>query len=74
MTPYSTLHPVQQAIRWYRIRVIAHRLRKFGFEHGINHLSSEDLRALATMMPEHQSAVLLEEADSKDGNPCKVTP
>jgi len=62
VTPYADLHPVQAAIRWYRIRCIAHRLRKFGFERGINLLSKEDLIALATMMPEAQAQILMEEA------------
>ncbi len=69
MMPYSDLHVVTQALRWYRIRCIAHRLRKFGFESGVNHLSAEDLLALATMMPEAQAETLRAESVLRGNTP-----
>ena len=46
------------SIRSYRMHVVAHRLRKFGFEHSINLLPTEDLRVLAGMLYPHQKAAV----------------
>jgi hypothetical protein len=49
------------AIRSYRMHVVAHRLRKFGFEPSINKLSTDDLRVLALMLYPHQTTAILRE-------------
>ena len=49
------------AIRSYRMHVVAHRLRKFGFEPSINKLSTEDLRVLAPMLYPHQAQAVARE-------------
>lgn len=52
------------------MHVIAHRLRKFGFEPSINTLSTEDLRVLAPMLYPHQTAAVLKEIT--DRGDCNV--
>jgi hypothetical protein len=47
-----------QACQRYRMLVIAHRLRKFGFEPSINKLSSDDLRVLKGFLHAHQAAAI----------------
>lgn len=45
------------------MHVVAHRLRKFGFEPSINHLPTEDLVVLAPMLYEHQRDAVLKEIE-----------
>lgn len=54
---------LQDACRSYRMHVVAHRLRKFGFEPSINRLSTEDLRVLADMLYPHQRDAVLKEIE-----------
>lgn len=49
--------------RSYRMHVVAHRLRKFGFEKSINKLSTEDLTVLARMLYPHQRDAVLREIE-----------
>lgn len=45
---------ISTAIRGYRMHVVAHRLRKFGFESSINKLTTKDLQMLAQFVYTHQ--------------------
>lgn len=54
---------LKAACRSYRMHVVAHRLRKFGFEPSINHLPTEDLVVLAPMLYEHQRDAVLKEIE-----------
>lgn len=47
-----------EAMRSYRMHVVGHRLRKFGFEYGINHLSTDDLCVLRNMVYSHQKEAI----------------
>lgn len=51
--------------RSYRMHVIAHRLRKFGFEKSINKLSTEDLEVLARILYPHQREAVMREIDER---------
>lgn len=50
-----------EACRSYRMHVVAHRLRKFGFEPSINKLSTDDLQVLANLLYPHQREAVLRE-------------
>ena len=54
---------LQAACRSYRMHVVAHRLRKFGFEPSINKLSAADLEVLATMLYPHQQQAVMREIE-----------
>jgi hypothetical protein len=43
------------------MHVVAHRLRKFGFEPSINLLSNDDLDVLATLVYKHQAEAIQRE-------------
>lgn len=47
-----------RACQAYRMAVIGHRLRKFGFEPSINKLSDDDLAALKRYVHPHQAAAI----------------
>lgn len=49
---------IAASCRNYRMLVIAHRLRKFGFEPSINKLATDDLETLALMLYPHQRAAV----------------
>lgn len=51
------------ACRSYRMHVVAHRLRKFGFEPSINKLPIADLAVLAHMLYPHQRDAVLREIE-----------
>ncbi len=64
-TLYPGLNSGQIGIRLYALRCIAHRLRKFGFEDGINLLTPADLAVLASYMQGEQRKVLNEEVHER---------
>lgn len=59
---YPEMDEVQLSLKSYCLGCVAHRLRKFGFESGINAYQPRDLAALAFQLPEHQKNVLMNEA------------
>ena len=66
---FNDLYPGANAahvgLRLYCLRVIAHRIRKFGFEEGLNHLKPADLKVLASYMPPAQGRVITEEVNER---------
>lgn len=57
---------IQDAIRAYRMSVIGHRLRKFGFERSINKLNCTDLRALLPYLWPHQQDAVQREIEERE--------
>lgn len=60
------------ALREYRTRVIAHRLKKFGFENHLNLLSPNEMILLSFFMEGTQRAALMNEAYAQLGFDVKV--
>jgi len=52
---------IVEACRSYRMHVVAHRLRKFGFEPSINKLPTADLAVLAPLLYPHQRDAVMRE-------------
>lgn len=52
---------IEDAVRNYRMHVVAHRLRKFGFETSINKLSNADLSVLLHLVYPHQRQAIEKE-------------
>ncbi len=50
--------PIAYSVRWFRMHVLAHRLRKYGFEPQINKLSTDDLDMLKDFLYPHQKEAL----------------
>lgn len=57
--------PIATACQNYRMLVIAHRLRKFGFEPSINLLSADDLEVLAGLLLPHQRVAVMREVEDR---------
>lgn len=66
---YPELDEVQLSLRKYALGCIAHRMRKFGFEAGINHLQPRDLMGLALCLPLENRRGLIKAAISRGFNP-----
>jgi hypothetical protein len=62
------------AIRQYRMQVVAHRLRKFGFEPSINKLAEADLSVLATMLYPHQAQAIHRELSRRATSSLPASP
>ncbi len=60
------------ALREYRTRVLAHRLKKFGFEKQVNSLSPNEQLLLAYFMEGHQRVALVNEAYERLGVACRM--
>lgn len=54
---------IEDIIRSYRMHVVAHRLRKFGFETSMNKLSNKDLSVLSDMVYPHQKVAIERELE-----------
>lgn len=69
---YPEMDEVQLSLRVYALGCIAHRLRKFGFEAGINYLQPRDLMALSLCLPLENRRALINEAISRGFCPDEV--
>jgi len=65
---YPELDEVQLNFRVYAFGCVAHRLRKFGFESGINNYQPRDLVALSMFMQDNARAALLREGLNRGFN------
>lgn len=63
---FPDLNRLQRACLLYAMRCISHRLRKLGFESGINRLSARELMLLSTMLYKHQAIAVRKEAILRD--------
>lgn len=55
---FRDMHRIHYACVEFRMRVLGHRIRSFGFEETINRLSPREQIALSCWMPRHARVVL----------------
>jgi hypothetical protein len=69
---YPEMDEVQLSLRMYSLGCIAHRMRKFGFENGINFLQPRDLMGLSLCLPLANRRGLIAEAIKRGFDPDEV--